>query len=361
MTMALKMNDNINYTIGAYFGNETLNQEYKVYCMNSLKKYFDHEIIQKIFEQKIFEQKSLDKKTFNKMVRNDISENIIEYLPKYIGNYSASNISGQLHFGISDDGIIEGIPYFGHNISKQFIKKTIDKCFREYIRSKDERAGAVLWFKNNLTFDIIKLNVNEYLLDDFNLYRLAKMKQDIEIAKKELEDYQYEFKTWYKSLMKYSIKLKSLINDFNIRKEIINFIFDNNSDNEDKSYLKAVEFYESTQLIDYEITGSMLYGCTDDNPLKWLIAYKDYILNIIKLNKPKQPLYKPTSINYYEYAKHINNVRNHLLSDKCEFYMITFNIPNHPTGEHIEYKDKYGKWHCKMRLIDKYGPYCKLC
>jgi hypothetical protein len=105
----------------------------------------------------------------------------------------------------------------------------------------------------------------------------------------------------------------------------------------------------------------MLNGCKDDNPLKWLIAYKDYILNIIKQNKPKQPMYKPTNINYYEFAKHISNIRNKLLTDKCEFYMITFNIPKHPNNEMVEYKDRYGKWHCKMRLIDKYGPYCKLC
>jgi hypothetical protein len=184
-----------------------------------------------------------DKKTFNRMIRNDISENILEYLPKYIGNYSASNIAGQLHFGISDDGIVEGIPYYGHNISKQFIKRTIDKCFREYIRSKNKHSKTVSWFESNLSFEIKKLEIDENLLDDFNLYRLEKMKLEVELAKQEHEQYKKDFNEWYKMLTKYSIKLRTLINDFEIRKEIIDFIFDNNSDNIDKTYLKAIEFY----------------------------------------------------------------------------------------------------------------------
>jgi len=103
----------------------------------------------------------------------------------------------------------------------------------------------------------------------------------------------------------------------------------------------------------------MLQNSSDNYILKWLIAYKDYSTNLIKLNKSKQPLPKRMKINYYDFAKHICNVRNQLLVNKCEFYVITFDIPQNLNGNIIEYKNKYGNWQYKMRLIDNHGPYCK--
>lgn len=356
--------DNINYVIGEYVGNESLEREYKVYCMNTLQKYFDHEIIKQLFDpiNKKRYTNLIDKNIFNKMVRNDISKNIIEYLPKYIGNFSASNIFGQLHFGIADNGIIEGIPYFGHNMSTHFIKKTINNCFKEYLRTKDGNIDDILWFQNNMRINIIKLNIDNCLLNDHYIDRLEKLCDEVKKAKAEKEQYSKNFKVWYETFTKYSVKLKTLINDFNIRKEIVIFINKQyqNKNNHDKDYIKAIEFYNSNILIDYEITKEMLQDCTNDNPLKWLIDYKDYITTIIKLNKPKQPLYKIRNINYYEFAKHMYNTRNQLLKNKCKFYIITFDIPKHPNGKILEYKDKYGLWQCKIRLINKYGPFCKL-
>jgi len=214
-----------NYIMGGYIGTESLDQEYKVYCMNNLQKYFDHNIIKQLFNS-IQNKNLIDKKTFNRMIKNDISNYIIEYLPKYVGNFSASNISGQLHFGISDDGIIQGIPYFGHKISINFINKTIDKCFREYIRSKNGNANDVLWLKNNTVVQIIKLNINERLLDDHYIDRLEKICNDVNNAIKEQEQYKKDFKNWYDTFTKFSVKLKILVNDPHIRKKIVQFIRD---------------------------------------------------------------------------------------------------------------------------------------
>ena len=69
-------------------------------------------------------------------------------------------------------------------------------------------------------------------------------------------------------------------------------------------------------------------------------------------------IYDATS---FVFAPHIQGGKrsteaSQLLSKKCEFYKITFFIPQNPNNYILEYKDKYNKWHCKKRVIDKYGP-----
>lgn len=50
----------------------------------------------------------------NKLILKNLRLYIEYYLPKYIGNFSVSNMNGNLYFGVSDFGIIEGIPYNGN-------------------------------------------------------------------------------------------------------------------------------------------------------------------------------------------------------------------------------------------------------
>jgi hypothetical protein len=338
--------------LGGYFGNETIDDEFKVHCLNSLSKFFDHNFIVELYENS--EQK-IDKKLFNKMIRFDISNNIIEYLPRYIGSFSASNISGKLHFGISDEGIIEGIPYFGHKLTKTFINKTINKCFDNYLKPKNNDQKSLLWFRENISYKIEKLEINKLLLDDFYTERLEQLKSYVENINKEYEIFRQKFQNWYNMLMKHCVKLKILINDLNVRKEIVQFIL-NYGLNDNNVSIKAIEFYNSDHLVNYEITKEMLKDKSDDNPIKWLILYKDHVAEIIKLQKPKHPIFRCNKLNYYDFAKHMSNIRNILLSKKCEFYKITFFIPQNPNNYILEYKDKYNKWHCKKRVIDKYGP-----
>jgi hypothetical protein len=338
--------------LGGYYGNETIDDEFKVHCLNSLSKFFEHDYIVELYENSNL---AIDKKKFNKMIKYDISNNIIEYLPKYIGNFSASNIYGKLHFGISDNGIIEGIPYFGHKLTKSFIDKTIDKCFNQYLKSQNNNQESLKWFRKNITYKIEKLEINKLLLDDDYINRLDQLKTYVNNVNKKNIKFKMEFQNWYNMLMKYCVKLKTLINDLDIRKDIIKFILDQHKNN-NTEYLEALKFYNSDVLIDYEITKEMIKDNSDTNPIKWLILYKDYISEIIKLQKPKQHIQKCNKINYYDFAKHMSNIRNILISKKCEFYKITFFIPQNPDKYILEYKDKYSKWHCKKRIIDKYGP-----
>lgn len=348
-----------NYTLGSYFGTETLNQEFKAHCLNSIQKYFDHDIIKNIFENEISKSK-ISKNIFNKMVNYDITNNIIEYLPKYIGNFSASNIFGQLHFGISDDGILDGIPYFKNKLNKRLIDKTIKCCFDDYLRSHNNDYNDVLWFKKNISYELTELTIDEMSSNFDYIFRLDQLKTEVANYIREHDQYKINFEIWLKSVHKYCIKLKTLLNDMNIRKEIVEFILEQNTDNSDKTYLKAIEYFNSNDLFVGDITHDMLKNCSDDDPLKWLVMFKDQKILAIKKNKPIQPLYKQSHINYYDFAKHLNNIRNYLMANDCKFYIITFTIPKHPTGKILEYKDKYNKWHCKMRLIDQYsGPHCR--
>jgi hypothetical protein len=350
-----------NISLSSYYGRETLNEEFKEYCLKSLNLFFSHSDIKKVYEDPLFR---IDTNIFNKMVRYDMTNYIVLYLSKYIGNFSASNISGNLHFGISDFGIIEGIPYFGSKIPRTFINKAISTCIKDYIRVKNSDDGSVLkWFKHNIKTVITKLKVNPLLLDDDVNDRLEKIKLNNLLVKKEWDNYQIEYSKWYSELLKYSIKLKTLINDSDIRKEIVSFIRKYIEENciTDTDYLLAIQFYESDIVIDHEINKDMLYSFSNSDPFRWLILFKDYILNEIKMRKPKVPLSRSFDINYFDFAKHMYNCRNYLVDNKCNFFKITFIIPRYPDNCILEYKDKHGNWNCKMRSIDTQGPCSKLC
>ena len=95
--------------IGKYIGSETINVEFKELCFNSLINYFDNKTLYNF----LYNDRVLNSKTFNNMVLNELTGYINKYIPKYMGNFSKANITGELYIGVDDNVLIEGIPYYG--------------------------------------------------------------------------------------------------------------------------------------------------------------------------------------------------------------------------------------------------------
>lgn len=351
-------------SLGSYYSKETIDEEFKEFHPRTLDKYFSENEIKKIYEDPTF---MIDKNTFNKMIKENIQIYIKNYLPKYIGNYSAANMSGKLHIGISDDGIIEGIPYFGDKIPEKLINNIINQCFKNFIRINKKYALSIVddetvlnWFKTNLKLEITKLEINPDLLDDFYLERLKLIKLDLKNRHDAWFDYRIKFCKWYNEMCKYGIKLRTIINNIQMRKNIIMYIKSYAKENNLNIdfYQKALDFYYSDEQIDFDITVEILEKNIGNfnSPYTWLIMFKDFTVEKIKLNKPRPPINRPFIFNYLRFAKHISNLKSYLVNNKCNFFVITFIIPKDSNYSIIEYKDIHGNWFCKRRTIDHNGP-----
>ena len=349
---------NRKYSLCMYLQRETIDVEFKEFYLRSIRKYFEEEDIKCIYESSYI----INKKTFNNMILEDIRDYIINYLPKYICNYTASNINGYLHIGISDEGIVTGIPYFG-NLSYKFINRYINICFKEYLRSRDTGNKTIHnYYKNNIIPIISKIRIDKTLLDDHYKIRLEQLKVNQKKSVEEYNKYVNDYKEWYSQKEKYSIKLHILLNDMEIRQEILKFIVEYTEKNEfDISmYYESLMFYNSTVIIKENITVDIIKKYENDynNYLTWLILFKDSKIEDIKKNKPINMNYRKYDLSYSLFARQMNNITPYLLSNNCNFYLITFLIKNKNSLQ-LEYKDINDKWLYKKRVVDKNGfVYC---
>lgn len=351
------------HTLGMYYAHESIEEEFKEYHPRNIDKFYRYDEISPIYIHPNLT--TFNKKKFNNMVVHDLEEYITSYLPKYIGNYSAANMSGKLHIGISDDGIVEGIPFFGKSLPKQFIKKIVSNCFKNYLRVKKHAsiktvdATVLDWFETNLSIEITELDIDPILFDNSYLDRLADLEKRQGHALEIWTEYRTKFRAWYQELCRYSIKLKTLINDFEMRKEIIQFIETYCLENKIvDEYQEAIEFYSSDKIIDHEISLEIIEETYNNfnSPYKWLIMFKDYMVDQFRYSKPKTPLVRPVDINYLQFAKQINNIKPYLLENKCNFFVLSFVIPKDANHTLLEYRDAIDNWFCKLRTIDKHGP-----
>jgi hypothetical protein len=359
--------------IGQPFGSEELDIEFKELCLQNLHVYFSHDDIYNLLYSNI----KLNQSIFTKMIENDIDYCIGKYVPKYMGNFSKANISGDLYIGIDDLGFVKGIPYYGL-LTKEFVKES-------FLSSKINSRGIIIsdscdpiydqsivdWYYSNTTIDVIKL---ESKCDDelevdlkqslINLKKIEKKNKKI-IDKWNI--YRVAYKDWHDSLSKYSGKLINYLIDLDIKKDLIKYICDDFESDPllDKSYLDFVlEFYSHDTSYYQELTLSLDYieslSKDEYSPILWLIKYKDIMCKHWKKLKPIHPGTSPNNKIYYKFANSVLNIRPQLIksdpTSDINFYLIKISIPNMP-NTYLEYKH-YNDWVSKTRIIIESGPSC---
>ena len=107
--------------LGGYYGEESLNTEFKQFCNqfpSLLEEYFNEDEL----EEFLLNGRWTDK------VNDLVNENIINYMAyipqKYISCFGNSKIKGNLIIGVDDSGEITGIPYNG-NLDLDYIKSLL--------------------------------------------------------------------------------------------------------------------------------------------------------------------------------------------------------------------------------------------
>jgi len=358
--------------VGQIIGRETKTKEFKELCFHNIYSYYEKRDIVNL----IYQNQSLNKDIFNNMINSELKQYFIKYVPKYLGNFSRAELNGELYFGIDDDGIIEGIPYYGTiNIDdiKMMLNESIKYC-RGVIIDKNESHlidNSILeLYYSNIELEIIQLD-KELNIDEFayNLLNLQEIKQNNKNVLKAWATYNREYNKWHSNLTYYAGKLLNYLLDKKLKNMVIKYILSefNNNSSLDKTKLREIIIFFSKNKEEY-INISFDVNQIEEilknkyNPLRWVLDFKDKILDELKKQKPKKPdtNHIKTKDIYGRYCGTLSNIRQYLMksSEEIEFYIIKIKMKS-ISKTYIEYKDeKYGRWISRRRIDNNGNPAC---
>ena len=354
---------------GNYKGLESYTEEYKVFCLDGLEQYFSNEEIKNFLLCGI----RLNYSKFNSMVRTNLYNSMNKYLPKYIGNFSKAGISGKFYIGITDNGIIEGIPWYG-KLTKKIIKRIINNVFDtgnsrgvkydNLTKSISYDDEIVNWYFSNLEINIYNLGIDHTKTEEQYIRSIKKLQLLIMKNKhieKEWLKYEIEYDKWWKRSSVYSGKLNNYILNDKLFAEVIKYIHEQIKD---EPTLKSIlEYYKNKSNFDEFVLNNnkKIKSVYDDptNPVIWIVRYKDSMCCMFKGLKPKKPPKKPIHNILNIYANHISNIKAHLLKiSKIQFYLIEIYI-KYLIDTHTEYrKSIFSEWLSKSRIVIKGSPSC---
>jgi len=360
------------YLLGQMIGPELLDREFKEFCLQKLNLFFSEEEIINL----IYYCKPLDKIIWNKMINSQIYDYFIKYIPKYIGNFSKAGINGTLFFGIDDMGFIEGIPYYGR-LSKKSAKNMIIAGIinsrgiqiNDKVNTLSDQA-IVNWYYDNLDIEIIELKAEYEDIDtnySENINLLKNILQTDFDLKEKWKNYEDKYNIWHKSLYRYTSKLLVYLLDDTLNIEVIQYIIDdfNNNPSLDKSKLDSIiQFYKQDKTIfrNMGLLASDIKEYVKDkyHPIRWLLNYKDYYLEIVRKQKPMHPIIKPDSILYYKFCNKISTAKAFLMkSSDIRFYLIKVKILK-MENSYLEYRySPLSPWMSKVRILLENGPSCQ--
>ena len=336
---------NIRY--GQYFGKENDNTEFKVFtfCSKGIsidpndEKMNDHLLVTKNW-------------IFNEDVINNLDHYFESYVPKYSSAFLNSKTDpkkSNMYFGISDDGIVHGIPYNGI-IDKDYLVKKLHKILDSNLLISN------CDLKKFIDVDIINIDTNFFHIDKFH----QNIVEDYFSKKKEFRKNFDKFKSnkdaWFKLLLYYNDKLHNLLNNKNTRREILMYVIKNDPKNHDIiSLLKSDKKFPAMRGTDIDQLK------TQKNSIwYWVTQWKDYATDFVKSIKPRTPrsCYSklfPISV----LITTIDMIPHWLDKNNINLYLIkfTFNRPDYHIN--VKYQDKYGNYiSCYRDLLTVNNPCC---
>lgn len=335
------------YTYNNYYGEETVNKEYKLFTFHP--KGINIDLDQLNIAEDLF---VTGKWIFNDCVLENLKFYFEYYIPKYtvafLNRYSESNI-GTMYFGISDEGIIQGIPFKGEiNYSK------INEMFNKVINSGIINCKINL--KNNISHQIIKVDKNDNY-DNISYYNIVeRYLEEKEKYKKRLNKFILIKKKWDNLMKYYGNRLHLMLNDSKLRLELIHFI-----KSKDKKQYNVIQILKGNKIF-REKTGEQIFDLKKrkDNPWYWICEFKDMKLEFLKSIKPKFPYNisnKLLPLNILTTI--IDMIPIWLDKEDINLYLIKFTFKKPSIPVDISYKNNTGDLISCYRSLESGDPTCK--
>jgi hypothetical protein len=275
-----------------HLNEETLYREYKVASMNHLGMGLSQDSAEYYLRTGKWE--------FDKYMKNNIYFIIKQYFKKYICSFlnpvdvkQKDFNSAVLYYGVSDNGIIHGIPFkkpLNIDRLKDYLKSIL---FSSQIKSNIDKN--LIWE----AFDIklIKLAVENKNKPKIDYYKRFKLEE--EKAKKIMANYYKKLKIFFKILNLYCDKLVNIIENPETQSQLIDYIYYKTENNKIDVY-QIVKRKILTQDYSKNIDHLEIQKAKDDiyNVYYWVTKFKDDMINFIRSNRPKKP-YRLIPRKYY--------------------------------------------------------------
>jgi len=264
------------YEYNDFNGEEERDKEYKLFTFHPNGLNFDTEDTE--FAEHLFFSGEW---MFNDSVLDNLNYYLETYIPKYTTaflNKLSESKNGEMFFGISDDGFIQGIPYKG----KLDINVIKDKTFEIISSNKIETDYDI---SSCIDVELIQVDTSNFVYDNqllelFDLYNKEKKEY-----RKLMMEYKIEKKYWFSKVKYYNRKLHIMMNHPETRNELIEYIEKN-----DPSQTKVIKILKGDYKFE-DIHGEEVakYKLSSDNPWYWVCKWKDERVEEIKQLKPKSP------------------------------------------------------------------------
>jgi hypothetical protein len=368
----------------ANIGSESLHTEYKIICLPL--KTLELNFTNKEFQDFLYNRNNINLFLFNQIIYTELNNNLYKYIPRYLSIFSGAKISGELYFGIDDDGNATGIPLFGQinsDLIREIFMDTMSKTRGIQILENGysvSNQSIKEWYYTNTCIKIIKLKLPNITDSDFRikhlkllirLRRLEKINYDLE---NKWIKYKLDYLEWQQNIQLYVGKLHNYLLNSKLKNGLIKYIqleFKNNLELSNNKLPEILNFFanDSEFFINVTFTMESIIAIKDIySPIKWIIKYKDFMINKYKKLKPIAPTMKPDTSLHLRFCNNIINIITQLMissnSDdilpehKINFYVIKFTFP-YMLNTYMEFHNSNNLlWYKKKRVLLKTGPSC---
>lgn len=330
-----------------YNGPETINKEYKLFTLHP--KGCSLDIENEKYAENIFKNGEW---IFNNSVLENLDFYIKTYLPKYSTaflNSKSETEKSEMFFGISDDGIIHGIPFKG-KLTKQLLKDKVNNILNsDNIKSNEDLNKLI-------DFEVIKINTDNFNFNENYNYIVEDYFLKKKVFKDLMKKYLMKRKKWHHMMDYYSDKLYYLINNKNTREELIRYI-----------ELKAPERKYLIRMLKSDIifpekTGDEIAILKNDkNKIwYWLTSWKDNMTDFVKSLKPRPPHGISNTLYPINVITTIVDMIPHWLNkdNEINLYLIKFLFNKKNKKIEISYKGIYGEYNDCYRCLIEGEPCC---
>lgn len=329
-------------SINDFLGKETISREHKLFVFGTdLTKYLKSNFME--LSEKYFITRSLDD-DFNKIVYLSLEFYFDKYICKYITSASGTINDGyfDLFFGVSDDGFIQGIPFYGimdKNIIITMIKSQFNKLQCEIL---DKYLELIEISIETVTCKTDKLHdVTKQYMD----YFFETSKYNIELSK-----YKHDFMMWEREYKFYNCGLDEICSNKAKRFHLYLFCKEHGAKQE------ILDYIASDVIINNEI-GVRERKNEIDSFDYWITKFKDdNVARIIKLkpNKIKKKIIK----NPFVYLRS-NLYKMNGLWINANYYLIHIKLPFNLHPSHIIKTYNGNEWIATKRQFSVRGdPEC---
>jgi hypothetical protein len=332
---------------GIKFGNESLEIEFKEFTFNHGGLEIDSEKAEELVQSSYW--------CFNNMILESIKKYLKVYIPKYSSaflNEESLINEGEFYIGISDDGIVQGIPFQG-SMNINILKEELNKIINNFIKSDDNDI-----LNNSICLELLEVTYSDRKIDKYNnLYNEFLLLKEKNFTKR--QDYKKKLNTWLDIHNKYTQRLVDLFNKPIMRHELLN-------------YIKLED--PTNNVINMILNGHILESCNHEeinerknylmDPYYWICKFKDEHIDKLRKLRPVLIFNKQDFTSFINPISIIMKTSNMIPwwiqnNENMNLYVIKIKFIKNEFNKNISYVDNFGNLNKCYRSLKNGNPYCQ--